>query len=290
MFRPSNLGPYGQFASSSPFQMMWYNPTVLSSWNVPPPPSQQLLWPATYRSIFYQPPQPAMVSLPPPKRARIVTKDAENCSYNNEDEDDEELFKKTRRNRRSRSLGATGIKDSEPNGETRLEIKFISFGSLPSNPDHVQKWGKKGVIPDGLAGRFTFYGEDWAFSVKYHELVVCADGVERYLIEFGIQHKHWEVSETETDEQCRDRHNKGYTICNHVFALALEQRAKDYQELMQRELQKEFPNTNQIQQCQTRVDKLVPKRVSEGPLLFGLRHKTVRDAAIQMSQPSSTSL
>ncbi|KAH9260834.1 hypothetical protein BASA81_001301 [Batrachochytrium salamandrivorans] len=262
----------------------------------PAPVPQQFVWPpapgmltgwGALCSVLLQPqfapqsfvPQSSFVPLfspqwaPPPavpsaqvKRARLAEEDL--------------VPPKAKRNRKPR--GPDG--DSEPNGETRLDIKFTSFGSLPANPEHVQRWGRKGVIPDGLAGRFTFYGEDWAFWTRYRELRTCSDGVERHLVEFGIRHKHWEVSETETEKQCRDRHQKGYTICNSVFALALDQRAREYQDSIRDELQREFPNDNHIKQCQSRVDKLVPKRVSEGPLLFGLRHKAVRDAMASSSE------
>jgi hypothetical protein len=181
------------------------------------------------------------------------------------------------------SDGERSADEKEFNGENRLQITFENFGTCKSPYPRV---GKKGEIPDGLTGKFTMYSERWAFQIKYAGLQRCKDGKERMTISWGIKNTSWDDFHvvTEDAEDAFRRETRGFTLCNRVFREAMQRRAQDYERLVMEEKANPIPNLLQVTNCETRAAFLRPEKVSEGPLLFGLRHKVVQDHLSRKNQ------
>jgi len=163
------------------------------------------------------------------------------------------------------------------NGEQRLMIVFDSFGRLTSHP---QKMGRKqGFIPDGVSGTFSMYGESWGFEVKHEQVVKCDDGEERVCIRWTVTNKVSGVTHSvvETPSDATKRDIRGVSLCNKVFVQAMELRAREYEVLVEKEKNSESPNMLKVSNYRSRAQCLRPQRFSEGPLLFGLRHKCVQE-------------
>jgi len=170
--------------------------------------------------------------------------------------------------------------EREFNGEERLAIQFETYGSVdPSCP--VKLGAHKGYIPNGLSGCFNMYAERWAFEVRYASApVLCRDGKKRIPIEWAIKSfPHWKEFHrvVETADEAQTRETRGFTLCNRVFREAMQKRAEEYERLAAQEEQSKAPNPLQIANYQRQAVFLRPEKVSEGPLLFGLRHKTIQD-------------
>lgn len=164
------------------------------------------------------------------------------------------------------------------NGEQRLMIAFDSFGRLTKNP---QKMGRKeGFIPDGVTGTFSMYGETWGFEVRHDHVERCEDGEDRVCICWTITNKvsnrTHSVVETANDAMKRDM--RGVSLCNKVFTQAMAIRAQDYEAMYEQEKLLGTPASNlKMSNYRAKAQSLRPQRFSEGPLLFGLRHKCVQE-------------
>jgi hypothetical protein len=185
--------------------------------------------------------------------------------------------------------GVDGEQEREFNGEERLSIQFDSYGKLG---DTAAKLGKKGQIPDGLSGSFTMYAERWAFLVQYSSVSLCKDGKDRVCIEWCIKSSpswsdYHRVVETPDDAQRRE--TRGFTLCNRVFREAMQRRAEEYEKLAEQERQSPTPNPLQINNFEKQAVFLRPDKVSEGPLLFGLRHRAVQESFRSTSSSSTDS-
>lgn len=183
----------------------------------------------------------------------------------------------------------TGSKETEFNGEGRLHIKFESFGNVPRrNPPRI---ANKGVIPNGIAGSFSSYNERWHFRVVYagqkevrnRKMITC--------IEWQIRNSTWSsyYSVLENINDAMKREQRGITLCNRVFTEALEQRAKEYELDVAAEKSKSIPNQLRIANYESRIKLLRPRRISEGPLMFGLRHRIVQERNSYPSHAANSS-
>jgi len=161
-------------------------------------------------------------------------------------------------------------------GQKRLVIAFSSFGKLSkdSPPEH---FGKNDlVIPDGLCGTHTMYSQEWRFEIEHHHASDDGGGV---VITWRITNLSTgnQVSMTESPEQAQLRRLKGKTICNIVVKRALEQRAVELEQVLDRLKASESSNALQCANLETMIRKLRPKQCTEGLLFFGLRHDCVQN-------------
>lgn len=201
--------------------------------------------------------------------------------------------------RRKRAMidGADGDKGDEYlefNGEQRLSIDFEQLGELTDPPERL---GKKGVVPDKLAGCFVMYSERWYFEVKFlpQETDPNTGKPLSRRIEWRIRNESWPNfhSLTENRDDSLRRNHRGVSLCNRVFTDAMEMRAKEFERLLKEERGKEKPDVSQISFLESRISVFRPKRFSEGPLLFGLRHNVVQrghSTAITVAPPSTPSV
>ena len=92
----------------------------------------------------------------------------------------------------------------------------------------------------------------------------------------------------ESLQESNKRRVQGLTICNRVFTEALEIRAKQYDEMIEKERQAPNPDIIKISTLETKASAVRPARFSEGPLLFGLRHQIVQDTILEKHRSSSS--
>ena len=164
------------------------------------------------------------------------------------------------------------------NGEKRLVIDFQNLGSLGK---HIQTYGRKGgvIIPDGLSGTHSMYGERWKFEIIHEEgtTFVDKDGFNNLVtcITWKLTNLNSGVNlcQTETKQEASFRMNTGRTISSRLFRQALNNRAK--------ELEEELKSTSELDdlKCKNlkmKIKHLRPKRFSEGTLTFGLQHEAVQ--------------
>lgn len=166
-------------------------------------------------------------------------------------------------------------------GERRLRITFESLGTSGKYPQLFGKSGKL-FIPDGLIGTHRFYNENWKFEVHHGELLLPK-----------IPRIHWRVTNLATNrsheiaenlEELEKRVIQGRTVCNKLFRIAMEDRAKS----LERELEHET-NLIKVTRTQSLIRTLRPKVFSEGPLVFGLQHQVVQERMnVEIHQASAT--
>ena len=101
---------------------------------------------------------------------------------------------------------------------------------------------------------------------------MCLYHMERYELDYRNSTTGTLTSRTETIEEAIFRNSQGITICNQVFREALETRAKDLERLLESE-----SDNRRIVEVQMDITALRPKRFSEGPLVFGLRHTIAQE-------------
>jgi hypothetical protein len=157
-------------------------------------------------------------------------------------------------------------------GERRLVIAFDSLGSRGKYP---QTFGKSGaLIPDGVCGAHTVYNERWKFEITHGKDVFVVDKIQCVCVTWKVTNLMTSAvtSVTETRDEAIIRNTQGQTISNRVFREALEARAKDLERRA-----KEETNSKRLAQVEALIRSLRPKRFSEGPLIFGLQHKSVQD-------------
>jgi len=170
---------------------------------------------------------------------------------------------------------------NEYNGEHRLVIDFENLGTVVDPPERL---GKKGIVPDGLAGSFIMYAERWYFQIKYLPAIEGESsiaGMKHRCIEWKIKNDAWTDfhSVTESREDALRRNHRGVSLCNRAFTDAMEMRAKEFEQLLRDERAKPEPDPAHVAFLESRISVFRPKRFSEGPLLFGLRHKVVQKRA-----------
>ena len=157
----------------------------------------------------------------------------------------------------------------ELDGERRLAIRFTSYGHVGADP---QRFGKDELlIPHGLRGKVTVLGQPWLVEVNHApHRAVCPDGESRTLIQYVVVntrsgHRH-EVTETPSDAMRRSK--KGRTICNRTF--------RDAVAVRERQLARLVASPDAPPEAAAELAEIRAHRVSEGPLLFGLRHQQVQ--------------
>ena len=184
-------------------------------------------------------------------------------------------FQRSSKRRRKERTPSDGF-----NGEDRLTISFENFGEILDINVCPRIGNRDALIPNGLCGSFMMYGEKWQFEVKYCGEGVSTDAISRMCIEWTIGNKESAVlpyTLRESAEDARRRSVRGVTLCNRVFTEALDLRAKEYQTMIDQERNSNGPNVLKISNLENRMQALRPQRFSEGPLLFGLRHRSVQD-------------
>jgi hypothetical protein len=190
---------------------------------------------------------------------------------------DEDTVVKTKRQRR-KPLGG----EYDLNGESRLAITFLNLGEAKPNPETLG-W-RSLAIPDGLSGTFIMYGENWRFLIEYGQAITCPDGLVRRRLEWSICNQcapDFKALVIENDAEVMRRSSRGVTVCNRVFRIALEARAKFYEAEVEQERAQASPNDLKIKQLMSRIHILRPERFAEGPLLFGLRHGVVQEIFLE---------
>jgi len=165
-------------------------------------------------------------------------------------------------------------------GERRLTIQFDSYGTRGVVP---QTFGRGScIIPDGLCGRHTLYGESWFFSVK-HETYDKESGLACVTWSMKSLASNQNLSRTETLAEARKRELHGRTIANQVVKKALEMRAQELEARLALE-----QNETWRLHLKGKIDALRPARFTQGPLAFGLHHKAVQDRMKELLQTSDT--
>jgi hypothetical protein len=183
-------------------------------------------------------------------------------------------------------------------GQYRLQIIFLSLGTLPSTDVPLQTFGKcRLLIPSGLSGAHRMYGQPWEFEIQYN--IGSEKSLPRLSAEpgTGVCCLTWRITNTitnhvtemtETIQQARRRQESGRTISNLVMQHAMEDRASELEATLRRldpngRIYKtangpDTPLLNPLRQVNLRkkIRRLRPKRFGEGLLFFGLRHNVVQ--------------
>ena len=192
--------------------------------------------------------------------------DPANDNANDNDDDSDESFTSMKK----RSATMVVKNPEEFDGERRLAIEFEAIGTVGSSP---QRFGRdQSLIPHGLRGTVTVLGQSWRIEVDHvstdngddDDVVVCFTVV---CPKSG--HRHC-VTETKADAVRRMR--GGRTLCNRTFREAVDARLAVLERLRKHSPQ-DF--TAALAAEYTLMDS---HRISEGPLLFGLRHAAVQRA------------
>jgi hypothetical protein len=168
-------------------------------------------------------------------------------------------------------------------GERRLIISFESLGELGNPP---QSCGKSGImLPNGLRGTHKVYGEHWRFEIIHGKEVIDPEGVKCCCITWKLTNLNNGMSHsaTETDTEAISRASVGRTLTNKIFREALEYRAAELEASLDQE-RDELRRGTLI----TLIKALRPKRVSIGPLVFGLQHKIVQDKMKELADLAQT--
>jgi hypothetical protein len=198
-------------------------------------------------------------------------------------------------------------------GQDRLQVDFISLGSVPADVP-VQTFGRcRLIIPSGLAGTHRMYSQAWKTEILYNTSPTkqtSKNGAGAVCLTWRVTNLFsGHVSElTETLQQATLRQESGRTISNLVMQQAMEDRAREVEVALAREVagksspkgssaangaEDEATETaaayNPIRQVNLRnvIRKLRPKRCGEGLLFFGLRHDIVQQT--HGAQPDCTS-
>ena len=162
-------------------------------------------------------------------------------------------------------------------GEKRLIVNFESYGSPGRYP---QTYGRKGgaIIPTGLAGVHSMYGQPWRFEIVFSDdkvfikkgFLCCKITWRMTNLINGVTH-----FEKETEEEAFVRMSLGRTISSRVFRRAMEFRARELEDQMNK-LEDTEGNASDRKSLLTKITSLRPKKFSEGTLVFGLQHDSVQ--------------
>jgi hypothetical protein len=155
-------------------------------------------------------------------------------------------------------------------GESRLVIDFESFGKRGAIPQIFgrERW----ILPDGLRGTHNAYNEVWRFEIV-HAVIIEAKGLVQ--VTWRITHLTSKVitERTETEEEADKRATLGWTIATKVFLEAMEKRVLALRSLLEVE-----ENPQRRAGLEESIRNLQPKGFTQGPLMFGLRHRAVQQA------------
>jgi hypothetical protein len=121
-------------------------------------------------------------------------------------------------------------------------------------------------------------GEKWRFTIAY-VLGVLPGG--QVALRYTLLHRDegWCEELVETLDQAQAREERGHTICTEVIKQAMERRSQEYEAILRLEQEGVGPQAYTTEWLITRIAKIAPiakRGVSEGPLLFGLRHRVLR--------------
>lgn len=155
-------------------------------------------------------------------------------------------------------------------GERRLVIDFESFGTKGEVP---QTFGKRTMyIPDGLVGTHTAYEELWRFEIRHSKQRAGISSA--YCITWRITNiKSGDcVERTETPEEAEARSSLGWTIASQIFREALRRRADQLEISLDGEV-----NSTRLANIRSLIRALRPKTFTQGPLVFGLKHRIVQE-------------
>jgi len=155
-------------------------------------------------------------------------------------------------------------------GDRRLVIDFECFGSKGDLP---QKFGKSGLlIPDGLVGTHTVYQERWRFEIHHTtQSVPTSDAV---CITWKITNikSGFTLAKTEAPDEAEARVSLGWTISSRLFREAMTHRANELETMLAGET-----NECRIANLKSLIKALRPKTFTQGPLVFGLKHRIVQE-------------
>jgi hypothetical protein len=155
-------------------------------------------------------------------------------------------------------------------GDRRLVISFEDFGTLGALP---QRFGKSGLyIPDGLTGTHTVYQEQWRFQIAHTKDAVPKTDI--ICLRWSITNltTGHTLSKTESLVEAESRSVLGWTISSKLFRDAMHQRATEHEELLRGET-----NLIKIANLKSLIKTLRPKTFTQGPLIFGLKHRIVQE-------------
>jgi hypothetical protein len=159
-------------------------------------------------------------------------------------------------------------------GERRLVINFERFGTKGQLP---QTFGQHTMyIPDGLVGTHTAYEELWRFEI-HHTNQRAGIGSSTCCIRWRLTNiKSGDcVERTETPREAEARLSLGWTIASQIFREALRRRADQLEIILQRET-----NPTRLANLRSVIRALRPKSFTQGPLVFGLKHRIVQEMLI----------
>jgi len=212
----------------------------------------------------------------PNKKLLVTSSIAREKEESNSEEDDEVESAKTKSPKSANESPSqekntvSGILPSTLQGDRRLIIDFESFGSKGECP---QRFGKSGLlIPDGMIGTHTVYQERWRFEI--HHTAQAVPGSDAVCITWKIINVKtgFCLAKTETPEEAEARVSLGWTISSRLFREALTHRANELEGLLNGET-----NQCRIANLKSLIKALRPKTFTQGPLVFGLKHKIVQE-------------
>ena len=156
-------------------------------------------------------------------------------------------------------------------GERRLIIEFQSFGTKGQLP---QTFGRRPVyIPDGLIGKHTAYDEMWKFEIHHTAYLAREDSTVCCLTWRITNVKSGDtVERTETPDEAEARSTLGWTIASKTFREALHRRANQLEASLAEET-----NSTRLANLKSLIRTLRPKTFTQGPLVFGLKHRIVQE-------------
>lgn len=227
--------------------------------------------------VAMQPVEPSKESLKRAPATKPTTTTAAKRSKPSVDEDDEcDTMEHHSGSEESELDKRPDLEGDHMHGERRLNIQFDSLGTRGAV---AQGFGRGScVIPDGLCGRHTLYGESWKFSIK-HESVDKEAKLACITWSMTSLATSKTLSRTETLAEARKRELHGRTIANQVVKKALEMRAQE----LETRLAGETNETWRLH-LKGKIDALRPTRFTQGPLAFGLHHRAVQDRMRELLQ------
>jgi hypothetical protein len=169
-------------------------------------------------------------------------------------------------------------------GENRLKIKFQNLGHLGEVPQHFGK--KRAMIPDGVVGTHEVYGQRWKWEIRHLHKTSSElsddDKMNNSNNNNFLTTVQWtiinlssgtKIVRVETPHEAFLREFKGQTICNQLLRDALNVRANELEQDLERFKDKPVKVAN-IKSC---LRSLRPKKCIMGLLFFGLLHQCVQD-------------
>ena len=200
-------------------------------------------------------------------------------------------------------------------GERRLTVEFESVGSLGTYPQTFGPPSTAGVfiVPHGLRARFSAFGQKWAVAIDHTDDVVHVDPTTNAPLATPVSCVSYAVTNLKTNETIELRENAiravrrskgGRTMCNQAFREAVTRRRDQIEAELKRVVASaaaagapsdSLAATAARYALEAELHAANTKRVSEGPLYYGLRHAAVqltmrrmlaeRDAVVAAAAP-----